>query len=150
MKEILTAIQAQLALTGDFKYIDEDWGQLDNYGSHIPVQWPACLIDFTGGSYTDIGIDRSASPQNRQQATGSITFNFANLKLTNTSKNAPTVQKDNAWLLLGIIEMAHAKLHGFRPGANCGSLMRASFRRIKRDDGIQHYQVIYTMGLNNV
>lgn len=150
MKALLLNLQTQIATVTALQYIDEDWGQLDDYGPHTPVKWPCCLIDFADADYTDIGTDRSATPQNRQQATGSITFNFANLKITNSSKNAPINQKDQSYLLLEIIEEAHKKIHGFRPGENSGALIRKSFRRIKRDDGIQQYRVIYTIGLNNV
>ena len=150
MKELLLNIQNQLSTIPEFKYVDEDWGQLDDYGPHAPVQWPCCLIDFSAATYTDIGVDKTAIPRNRQQANGSITFVFANLKTTNTSSKAPIAQKNNAWMLSEIIEETHKKIHGFRPGQNSGALTRVSFRRIKRDDGIQQYQVIYTFGLNNV
>jgi hypothetical protein len=150
MKELLLNLETQLATVNTIQYIDEDWGQLDDYGPHAPVKWPCCLVDFTDADYSDIGKDRTATPQNRQQAFGSITLNFANIKIGNSSKNAPINQKDQAYLLLEIIEEAHKKIHGFRPGDNSGSLIRKSFRRIKRDDGIQHYRVIYNIGLNNV
>lgn len=150
MKALLLGIQNQLATATALKYIDEDWGQLDDYGQHTPVKWPCCLVDFTAANYTDIGIDRASTPQNRQQATGSITLNFANLKLTNTSKLAPIGQKNDAYMLLGLLETVHGKIQGFRPDAMSGALVRSSFRRIKRDDGIQQYQVVYSIGLNNV
>lgn len=150
MKQLLLNLEAQLATVTAIKYIDEDWGQLDDYGPHTPVKWPCCLVDFADAEYSDIGIDRSATPQNRQQTLVSITFNFANMKIGNSSKNAPINQKDQAYLLLGIIEDAHKKIHGFRPVENSGSLIRKSFRRIKRDDGIQQYRVVYNIGLNNV
>ena len=150
MKQLLLNLETQLGTVTALQYIDEDWGQLDDYGPHTPVKWPCCLVDFADADYSDIGTDRSATPQNRQQATGSITFNFANMKIGNSSKNAPINQKDQAYLLLEIIEEAHKKIHGFRPEDNSGSLIRKSFRRIKRDDGIQQYRVVYTISLNNV
>lgn len=150
MKTLLLNLETQLDTVTALQYIDEDWGQLDDYGPNPPVKWPCCLVDFSDADYTDIGIERSASPQNRQQALGSITLNFANLKMTNSSKKAPINQKDQAYLLLEIIEEAHKTIHGFRPGENCGSLIRKSFRRIKRDDGIQQYRLVYNIGLNNV
>lgn len=150
MKQLLLNLETQMSTVTALQYIDEDWGQLDDYGPHTPVKWPCCLVDFADADYSDIGTDRSATPQNRQQATGSITFNFANMKIGNSSKNAPINQKDQAYLLLEIIEDAHKKIHGFRPEDNSGSLIRKSFRRIKRDDGIQQYRVVYTISLNNV
>ena len=150
MKDLLLNLQNQLSHNDDLKYIDEDWGQLDDYGPHVPVKWPCCLIDFTTANYTDIGIDRASTPQNRQQATGSITLNFADLKLSNTSKKAPLNQKEGAWKLLEIIESIHGLVQGFRPEDKSGALIRSNFKRIKRDDGIQQYQVVYSLSLNNV
>jgi hypothetical protein len=149
-KEILLNIQNKIAAIPGINYVDEDWGQLDDYGPHAPVQWPCCLIDFSGADYTEIGIDKSATPQNRQEGTGSITLIFANLKITKSSAKAPTPQKDTAWLLSGLMEEAHKVVHGFKPGTNTGALIRRSFRRVKRDDGIQQYQVIYSLGVHNV
>ncbi|MFV8392763.1 hypothetical protein [Flavobacterium sp. LB2P6] len=150
MKQLLLNLETQLATVTAIQYIDEDWGQLDDYGPHAPVKWPCCLVDFADADYTDIGTDRTATPQNRQQASGTITFNFANMKIGNSSKNAPINQKHQAYLMLEIIEEAHKKIHGFRPDENSGALIRKSFRRIKRDDGIQQYRVVYSIGLNNV
>lgn len=150
MKDILLNIQTQLSTIPEFKYVDEDWGQLDDYGPHVPVQWPCCLIDFSAAQYSDIGKDKTATPQNRQEAAGSISFTFANLRTVNSSAKAPLSQKNIAWLLIGLIEEAHKKIHGFRAGENSGGLIRTTFRRIKRDDGIQQYTVIYTLGIHNV
>ena len=146
----LKTIQDKLEEVAELKYIDEDWGQLDYYSPNFPVQWPCCLIDVTGAVFSNIGNDRAAKPQNRQQGTVNVSFTFANLKLTNTSLKAPQNQKKNAWKLYEIMQKAHEVLQGLRPDDYCGSLIRSGFRRIKRDDGVQQYQVIYTVGLSNV
>ena len=150
MKEILESIQNRLMTVNELKYVDEDWGQLSDYSSRPPVKWPCSLIDFASAEYSNIGIDKSATPRNRQQATGAISITFANLKITNTSGKAPVGQKNDAWQLHEVIEVAHGILQGFKPTAHCGALVRSGFRRVKRDDGIQQYQVIYTMGIHNV
>lgn len=146
----LETIQDKLEEVTELKYIDEDWGQLDYYSPNFPVQWPCCLIDITGAMFSNIGNDRSVKPQNRQQGTINISFTFANLKLTNSSIKAPATQKNNAWKLYEIMQKAHEVLQGLRPVEQCGVLVRSGFRRIKRDDGVQQYQVIYTVGINNV
>ena len=150
MSEILLNIQSKLEALPGINYVDEDWGQLDDYGPQPPVKWPCCLIDFSGAQFTDIGIERSNTPQNRQEGAGSITLTFANLRTTNSSAKAPIGQKNVAWLLSGLMEDVHKVIHGFKPALHSGSLMRSSFRRVKRDDGIQQYQVIYTLGVHNV
>ena len=148
--DFLKTIQDKLEEVTELKYIDEDWGQLDYYSPNFPVQWPCCLIDVTGAMFSNIGNDRAAKPQNRQQGTVNVSFTFANLKLTNTSLKAPATQKNNAWKLYEIMQKAHEVLQGLRPDDHCGSLIRSGFRRVKRDDGVQQYQVIYTVGLSNV
>lgn len=92
-KEVLKKIQDLLATIPALKYVDEDWGQLDDYSPHPPTQFPLALIDIGNLQYSDIGIDRTATPQNRQMATGTIVISIANLKLTNTSARAPLTQK---------------------------------------------------------
>lgn len=146
----LENIQEKLTLVEELKYIDEDWGQLDDYGRDTPVKWPCCLIDIQGIDYTNIGLDKSAKPMQRQEGTATVILKFANLKLTNSSAKSPLRQKETSWLLSKIMQKAHEQIQGFRPSGSSGSLIRTAMRRIKRDDGIQAYQVIYSIGLHDV
>ena len=150
MKVVLQNIQNILATIPELKYIDEDWGQLDDYSPNPPTQFPLVLIDIGSLQYSDISRDRSAVPVNRQMATGTIVLNIANLKLTNTSYKAPQMQKDQAWSIWDIVETIHQKLHGIAFGGSAGAMMRTNMRKVKRDDGIQEYEVTYTIGLSNV
>lgn len=149
-KEVLKSIQNKLAAIPDLKYVDEDWGQLDDYSPNPPTQFPLALIDIGNLQYSDIGKDKAAIPQNRQMATGTIVISIANLKLTNTSARAPQSQKDKAWSIWDIIQSVHENLHGEVVGGSAGALMRTNMRKVKRDDGIQEYEVTYTIGMNNV
>jgi len=149
-KEVLQNIQDKLAVIPALKYVDEDWGQLDDYSPNPPSQWPLALIDIGSLQYSDIGKDKAATPQNRQMATGTIVISIANLKLTNTSAKAPQTQKDKAWAIWDIVEAVHAKLHGVVIGGSAGAMMRTAMRKVKRDDGIQEYEVTYTIGMTNV
>ena len=147
MKAVLENIQKQLAAIPELKYIDEDWGQLDDYSPHPPTQFPLALIDIGSLEFSHIGMDKKVVPQNRQMATGTIVISIANLRLTNTSFQSPKQQKNNVW---NIIECVHQQLHGFKPDCNSGAMMRTNLRRIKRDDGIQEYEATYTVGVSNV
>lgn len=149
-KEVLQGIQNTLETIPGMKYVDEDWGQLDDYSPHPPTQFPLALIDIGALQYSDIGKDRTATPQNRQMATGTIVISIANLKLTNTSARAPQPQKDKAWAIWDIVESVHKKLHGVVVGGSAGAMMRTAMRKVKRDDGIQEYEVTYTIGMTNV
>ena len=149
-KSILANIQTQLATITDLKYIDEDWGQLDDYSPNPPTQFPLALIDIGNIDYSNMGIDRAALPQNRQMATGTIVISIANLKLTNTSYKTPATQKQAAWSIWDIVQSVHEKLHGHKPAENVGGMVRNNMRKVKRDDGIQEYEVTYSIGITNV
>jgi hypothetical protein len=149
-KEVLQAIQTILTPITGLRYVDEDWGQLDDYSPNPPTQFPLVLIDIGNLQFSDIGKDKTAIPQNRQMATGTIVLSIANLKLTNSSGRAPQPQKDKAWSIWDIVENVHGKLHGVIVGGSAGAMMRTAMRKVKRDDGIQEYEVTYTIGLTNV
>lgn len=149
-KQVLQSIQDILTTTPGIKYVDEDWGQLDDYSPNPPTQFPLALIDIGNLQYSDIGKDKTATPQNRQMATGTIVISIANLKLTNSSGRAPQTQKNHAFAIWDIVEGVHGKLHGVVVGGSAGALMRTAMRKVKRDDGIQEYEVTYTIGITNV
>ena len=150
MKLVLQNIQNILTTIPELIYVDEDWGQLDDYSPNPPTQFPLVLIDIGSLQFSDIGKDRNAVPENRQMATGTIVLSIANLKLTNTSGRAPQTQKNAAWSIWDIIENVHKKIHGVVVGGTAGAMLRTNMRKVKRDDGIQEYEVTYTVGLSNV
>lgn len=150
MQDIIQAIQNKVAEVTTLKYVDEDWGQLDDYSPNPPAQFPCALIDIASLVFENTGRDNSATPINRQTAVGSITITIANLKLSNTSKRAPQAQKDNAWSVFGILDDVHKKVHGWKPTGTTGALMRKSHKRVRRDDGIQEYQIVYEISATNV
>ncbi|BFM42690.1 hypothetical protein CFS9_13310 [Flavobacterium sp. CFS9] len=150
MKAFLENVQAKMRNVSELKSIDEDWGQLDSYSPNPPAKFPCGLIDITNLIFSNIGKDNNANPIHRQTGEGTITFIIADLKLSNTSFHAPQSQKDNAWKIWEIIEKIHQEFHGWRPVELSGALMRTGLRRIRRDDGIQEYQVTYSIGFTNV
>jgi hypothetical protein len=150
MKAFLEAAQTKLNTISALNYIDEDWGQLDSYSPNPPTKFPCALIDITSLIFSNIGKDKTANPVNRQMAEGTITFILANLKLSNSSQRAPQTQKDNAWNIWTIIDDLHKAVHGWKPTEDSNALIRTGLRRIRRDDGIQEYQITYSIGLSNV
>lgn len=150
MDEEIIAIIAKLAGVQDVQFADEDTGQLDYYSTRFPVKFPCTLVDTTSIQYSDIGSDKTATPQNRQQGEVLVTITVANLKLTNSSHLAPQGQKDNAFKIQKLLDDIHAVIHGWRPSERCGALMRKSLQRIKRDDGVQEYDLVYSLGISNV
>ena len=150
MKQILINIQNQLAEITELRYIDEDWGQIDYYSPNIPVQWPCCLIDIQSGNFSNLSKDFSKSLKNRQKAEFSVKITLANMKLTNTSYLAPQEQKEQVWAIFELIEKIHQKLHGFSPHENCSKMLRTTFGRTQRDDGVQEYAIIYNFEAHNI
>jgi len=149
MKDAIKNIEDRLANSGS-NYVDEDWGQLDFYSPNFPVKWPCTLIDLASANFSNIGRDKTKTPINRQQGDGLISITVANLRLSNTSRMAPQSQKDNAWSIWELIEKTHELLQGFRPFENSGALIRTGIRRVKRDDGVQEYTMLYSVGMNDV
>lgn len=150
MEEVEESIITKLAAVASVKHADEEWGQLDYYGQRPPVKFPCALVDASRINYSNIGTDKTATPINRQLGEAVITITFANLKLTNSSSKAPQAQKDHASSIKKVIEDCHKVLHGFKPLPNCGALIRTGLQRVKRDDGIQEYEVTYSVGANNI
>lgn len=150
MTEIFENLMMQISRVEGINYVDEDWGQLTDFGQNCPVKWPCVLIDEQSEVYSDIGTSRGLHPANRQEGTLSIVLTFANLKLTNGSARAPQGQQQQNWLIKRLKQSVHEAIHGWAPVQGHGKLMRQSGRKIVRDDGVQQYQVVYTIGLHNV
>lgn len=146
---ILDKISEKLSELPEIKYSDENWGQLDYYGTDAPVQWPCTLVDYNSGQFSNNGKDIRAVPQNRQEGLIGIEITIANLKLTNSSTRAPLLQKQKAFSIYELVEKVHQHLHGWSPVINGGGLTRTNFAKVRRNDGIQEIRVVYTIGLHN-
>ena len=149
MKALLEKIQQKLSEITDLKYIDENWGQLDYYSPNMPVQYPCALIDVQQVQYTNLGRDMSKKPVQRQIGRGSIKITIANMRLSNSSMQAPRRQKEEVWAIWGIIEKIHQRLHGVSLLPNVSALIRSSQSRTLRDDGVQEYEVYYSCEVQN-
>ena len=141
MEDIYNAIQNRLDEIPELKYNGEDWGQLNYYGNDCPVQWPCCVFDMNSATYSE-------TAGKGQQGTLQVAFNVANLRLTPNSARASAQQKANSWEVARLLETIHQSLNRFRPHPQHGRLIRTSVRKIKRQDFIKQYEVIYTMSLN--
>lgn len=145
INDILSAVQERLSLKEpNIKYLDEDWGQLDYYNDNPPVQWPAALLELQSVSWKN-------QSQKVQDGVMSISISVADIKTTNTSFRAPATQKQTAAAIWVVLENIHKALHGWNPASNYpelrnafGTLSRVSTQRVKRDDGIRQFIVIYS------
>lgn len=150
MKAIIDSIKTKLAEVTALKFIDENTGQLDYYSPNFPVKFPCALVDIGEAGFSNIGMDKTKKPINRQMGDIIIVFNVANLKLTNTSNAAPTSQKTQAHSIFDIMQAIHEIIQGFHPTQSCSGLIRIGQKRLIRDDGVQEYQIRYTANANDV
>ena len=150
MKALLEKIQQKVSEIAELKHIDENWGQLDYYSPNMPVQYPCALIDVQQVQFTDLGKDITKKPLQRQIGTVQIKITVANMRLTNSSMQAPRIQKEEVWAIWGIIEKIHQQLHGVSLLPNVTPLIRTSQNRTLRDDGLQEYEVYYRCEIQNI
>lgn len=150
MKTLLEKIQQKVSEIAELKHIDENWGQLDYYSPNMPVQYPCALIDVQQVQFTNLGKDITKKPLQRQIGTVQIKITVANMRLTNSSMQAPRRQKEEVWVIWGIIEKIHQQLHGVSLLPNISPLIRTSQNRTLRDDGLQEYEVYYSCEMQNI
>lgn len=142
MDTLLKDIQTRLVEIPALKYVDEDWGQLDLYGTHPPVQFPASTIDIVQGDFSNQGkLIQSGLIQ--------VKVKIADQKLTNTSARAPQGQKDNAFAIYATIKLVHQKLHGWAGSLHYSKLIRKSLRKYFTQDGLRIFEIIYTTELTD-
>jgi hypothetical protein bfra3_07107 len=150
VKTLLEKIQQKVSEIAELKHIDENWGQLDYYSPNMPVQYPCALIDVQQVQFTNLGKDITKKPLQRQIGTVQIKITVANMRLTNSSMQAPRRQKEEVWVIWGIIEKIHQQLHGVSLLPNVSPLIRTSQNRTLRDDGLQEYEVYYSCEMQNI
>jgi len=138
INDLLSAIAARLAsVEPNLKYIDQDWGQLDFYQESPPVKFPACLLECQQTSWNNQG-------RYLQDGIINLSVRVADLPVANTSLRAPAAQKSRAAAIWVILQNIHIALYGWRPdGSQFGPLSRVSTRRVKRDDGIREFEMVF-------
>ncbi|ASZ11082.1 hypothetical protein KTO58_19830 [Chitinophaga pendula] len=143
MKELLKGIQNRiLSEIPAFKYVDEDWGQIDYYSTNPPVNFPFVLIDITE-------VQWSGEGNGAQLGIATVLLRIGNMKLGNTSGGAPANQKEKAFEIFDHTESIHKNLHGWSAGDQLGPLTRLTTRRVRRDDSIQEYQITFSVQIKD-
>lgn len=142
-KNILNSICTQLqggvnAQILDIKYISTDWGQLDYYAPEHPVKYPCALVSIDTASYSNNG-------RSQQMAEATAIVKIATLRLGNVSNMAPQLHKDNGQKIFDTLEGIVQLLHGYSPTINCSALIRTLQKRVKRDDGVEMYEIHFSL-----
>lgn len=143
MKQLLTDIQNRLKTVTALKYIDEDWGQLDYFNVAQPVKYPCALINIASVQYSNMA-------KKVQQGLGTVVITIADLKLANSSANAPQLQKQAAWKVFDIIADVYKALHGWNGASHYGPLTRVSLTRKKNDEGLNLFDVAFSFTIKDV
>lgn len=138
MRALFLSIQERLKTINDIKYVDEDWGQLEDYSPNTPSKFPLALIDLDS-------IDWSNTADLMQRGEGDICVTIADYKLTRSNANASTEQREKAFGIFDLIDQVHAKLHGWNPCNGTNMLVRAKTQKVKRDDGMKEYKIFYSI-----
>lgn len=141
MQKLLTDIKTRLLeKVPALRYIDEDWGQLDYYSPDHPVKWPCVLIDIDQVQWRN-------QTKHIQDGIGQVSVRIADMKLGNTNVKAPANQKTAAGNILTVMEQAYKFLHGWTGDRRYGPMTRISTRKIKRDDGIREFEMLFAVQL---
>ena len=132
--KILNDIQSRLMeKVPAIRYVDEDWGQLEY--DQPPVQFPCALIDVDGFDFRQLGVLE-------QKGEGAIYVRIADMRLSNTSGQAPDNQKQQSAELHAILHDVFKALHGFTAG-DYSAMIRQSIKRVRRTDTMREYLMTF-------
>lgn len=137
MRTLLNDVREKLNDLNLFRYIDDDWGQLDDYAQSPPTKWPCALVDI---------IDAKPQSLSRrvQNIECTILIRVADLRLSNSSQQAPKTQRNKYEELFNIMQTVFSRFHGWHAvGSAYGTLSRIGFRRNHRDDGVREYHILF-------
>lgn len=133
LKEVFKDIQERLKTIPGFRYIGEDWGQL-NF-EQPPVDWPCALIDLGEVAYTSAG-------QGRQQTEATVNITIADLRYNGLTPNLPQPDQDKAFEIFDLIDKVNTCLHG-TGGEHYSRLCRVSLKKILREDAVREFIMTY-------
>lgn len=144
MDIILTDIQERLMLkVPAINYVDEDWGQLDDYSPNFPVKWPCALVDCFGANYENLG-------NKVQMGLATIRIQIADVKLSNSSGKAPAEQKTKSKSFYLLMKEVYKALHGYTAHDHYSALIRVSEKRLRRNDGVRVHEMLFTVEIKDI
>jgi hypothetical protein len=138
MEAIINQITDHLeAAIPQLKYVDEDWGQLDYYSPNFPVKWPCALVDIQSATWDNL-------LKKVQHGLVQVSVKIADIKISNSSTKAPAGQRTKANSFFTLTQTVFKALHTWSGSDDYSGLIRTAERRIKRDDGVKVYELIFT------
>jgi len=136
------AIQAQIKTLASVKWIDQDLGQLENYGDRPPVKFPCVLLDFETTEFSNLG-------QLAQVGEGTMLVRLAFAPFSHSNGYTPDAYRQLALEYYNIEHNLHLKLQGFG-SEKFGPMMRVSAVTEERNDAIRVRQLRYTISFEDV
>ena len=133
MKEVFKDIQQRLQTIPEFRYIGEDWGQL-NF-EQPPVDWPCALIDLGN-------VDFSAAGMRSQQAEAVVNITIADIRYHGVTPVLPRDQEDKAFEIFDLIDKVNKLLHG-TGGEHYSRLCKVSLKKMLREDAVREFVLSY-------
>lgn len=144
MVTLIEDVRNRLTEIAGILYIDEDWGQLDEFSQNPPVRWPCALVDIVDAAPSNMG-------SKVQLIDCTVLIRLADTRLNKTSQKAPEAGRNNANSFFGLAQTVYQLLHGWHgTGSHYGTLARTGFRRVVRDDGIREYHLRFGTQLTDV
>lgn len=136
MKDLLKAIFTHFNTIPVIKWIDEDFGQIDQYEGKPPVTFPCALVainqvnDSLGGDEYDV--------------TNNITIRLAHSRLGDRSGKAPDASVDNTLSKLDDVEAVTDAFEGFEVSGVSGRFYLKGILSEIRADGISVKAISFT------
>lgn len=132
--DVLTTVVAdaiaRLKLLGDFRSVDENWGQLTF--EQPPVGWPCALVDVEEVTYT-------SPSRGSQRGEGCIAVTIADMMLSALPNHATQVKRTPPLVLL---DRVARNLNGKSTGSY-SALVRSKMKKLPQVDAVRIYELTF-------
>jgi len=133
IKQVLQAVQDELAKIESLRHVGEDWGQL-HYD--VPsVRFPCALIDVDGFNFEDVATFA-------QKARGEIYITVADQLLSKISADAPESLQRKAFEFIDLLTVIQRAINQLEV-EGCDPLVRKSIKRVRRNDKTREYRITF-------
>jgi hypothetical protein len=140
MKEIFLAVTAQLKTITSLVWIDDDWGQADNYELRPEVDFPAALVSISYPNTDDLHEEGGGTQLVKAQVTIRLVFDGL---MGETSVAAPDEVRAAALARYDVAEAVHAAMQGFDNAGSMNAMSRASQISESRRDTYKVIRMVY-------
>lgn len=133
LKEVFKDMQERLQAIPEFRYIGEDWGQL-NF-EQPPVNFPCALIDLGNAEFSSAGMKS-------QQVEAVVNITIADIRYNGISPDLPPDETDKAFEIFDLMDKVNKLLHG-TGGEHYSRLCRINLKKMLREDAVREFVMMY-------